>query len=186
MNPKAPVVLILGAGSNIGKAVARIFSSKGYKVALAARSLQEAESTDNQLHISSDLAKTEDVVTAFSMARKVLGIPSVVIYNGELFFHPHIILTSLSERFDNNIRQRPLRSSASGHGSRFVNQRSKCFCRRTAGNLMLCRATLVRCAHFHLYWKRIEFKYPSWVHLTGHWQIRRSTHDLGRLGRVQG
>jgi NAD(P)-dependent dehydrogenase (short-subunit alcohol dehydrogenase family) len=73
MNPKPPVVLILGAGSNIGKAVAHIFSSRGYKVALAARSLQKADSTDNQLNIPSDLAKTEDVVNAFTMARKVLG-----------------------------------------------------------------------------------------------------------------
>jgi NAD(P)-dependent dehydrogenase (short-subunit alcohol dehydrogenase family) len=78
----SPVILILGAGPNIGQAVARIFASKGYKVALAARSLREADSTDNQLNIASDFANPDDVVNAFIRVKKVLGIPSVVVYNG--------------------------------------------------------------------------------------------------------
>ncbi|TKA69461.1 hypothetical protein B0A55_08329 [Friedmanniomyces simplex] len=81
MAAKSPVVLILGAGSNVGQAVARTFASKGYKVALAARSLKDADSTDDQLHIPSDFSKTEDVVSAFAKVKKVFGIPSVVIYN---------------------------------------------------------------------------------------------------------
>lgn len=83
MATKSPVVLILGAGSNIGQAIARTFSSKGYKVALAARSLKEADSTDRQLNIPSDFSKTDDVVNAFTKVKKVFGIPSVVIYNGK-------------------------------------------------------------------------------------------------------
>ena len=83
MATKAPVVLILGAGSNIGQSVARKFASNGYKVALAARSLKEADSTDNQLNILSDFSKTEDVVNAFTKVKQVFGIPSVVVYNGE-------------------------------------------------------------------------------------------------------
>jgi NAD(P)-dependent dehydrogenase (short-subunit alcohol dehydrogenase family) len=78
----SPVILILGAGPNIGQAVARTFASKGYKVALAARSLREADSTDNQLNITSDFANSDDVVNAFTKVKKVLGIPSVVVYNG--------------------------------------------------------------------------------------------------------
>ncbi|CAH0040455.1 unnamed protein product [Clonostachys rhizophaga] len=81
MAAKSPVVLILGAGSNIGQAVARTFASKGYKVALAARSLKEADSTDNQLNIPSDFSNTDDVVNAFTKVKKVFGVPSVVIYN---------------------------------------------------------------------------------------------------------
>ena len=83
MAAKSPVVLVLGAGPNIGQAVARTFTSKGYKVALAARSLKEADSTDNQLNIPSDFSKTDDVVNAFTKVKKVFGIPSVVIYNGK-------------------------------------------------------------------------------------------------------
>ncbi|OKL60157.1 hypothetical protein UA08_04903 [Talaromyces atroroseus] len=77
----SPVILILGAGPNIGQAVARTFASKGYKVALAARSLREEDSTDNHLHITSDFANPDDVVDAFTQTKKVLGIPSVVVYN---------------------------------------------------------------------------------------------------------
>ncbi|KAF2675329.1 putative short chain type dehydrogenase [Microthyrium microscopicum] len=81
MAAKSPVVLILGAGSNVGQAVARTFASNGYKVALAARSLKEADSTDNQLNIPSDFSKTDDVVNAFTKTKAAFGIPSVVIYN---------------------------------------------------------------------------------------------------------
>ncbi|KAF2490641.1 hypothetical protein BU16DRAFT_596931 [Lophium mytilinum] len=81
MAAKSPVVLILGAGPNIGQAVARTFASKGYKVAIASRSLKEADSTDNQLNIPSDFSKTDDVVNAFAKVNKVFGIPSVVVYN---------------------------------------------------------------------------------------------------------
>lgn len=83
MAAKSPVVLILGAGPNIGQAVTRTFASKGYKVAIAARSLKEADSTENQLNIPSDFSKTDDVVNAFTKVKKLFGIPSVVIYNGK-------------------------------------------------------------------------------------------------------
>ena len=79
----SPVILILGAGPNIGQAVARAFASKGYKFALAAQSLREADSTDSQLNIASDFANPDDVVNAFTRVKKVLGIPSVVVYNGK-------------------------------------------------------------------------------------------------------
>lgn len=79
----SPIILILGAGPNIGQAVAKTFASKGYKVALAARSLREADSTENQLNIKSDFANPDDVVNAFTRVKKELGIPSVVVYNGK-------------------------------------------------------------------------------------------------------
>jgi len=82
----SPVILILGAGPNIGQAVARIFASRGYKVALASRSLNEADSTDNQLNITSDFANSDDVVNAFKRVNKVFGIPSVVVYNGKPWY----------------------------------------------------------------------------------------------------
>jgi len=79
----SPVILILGAGPNIGQAVARTFALKGYKVALASRSLDEANSTDNQLSIKSDFTNSDDVVNAFKKVTEVFGIPSVVVYNGK-------------------------------------------------------------------------------------------------------
>jgi NAD(P)-dependent dehydrogenase (short-subunit alcohol dehydrogenase family) len=83
MATKSPVVLILGAGANVGQAVARTFASKGYKVAIAARSLKEVDSTDNQLNIPSDFSNTDSIVNAFAKVKKVFGIPSVVVYNGK-------------------------------------------------------------------------------------------------------
>lgn len=84
----SPVILILGAGPNIGQGVARAFAAKGYRVALASRSLQEADSTPEQLNIKSDFANTDDVVHAFTRTKKELGIPSVVVYNGKSLHLP--------------------------------------------------------------------------------------------------
>ncbi|GKU05142.1 short-chain dehydrogenases protein [Fusarium langsethiae] len=82
MSAISPVILILGYGANVGQAVASKFSSQGYRVAVAARSIKEAGSTDTQLNIPSDFAKTDDIVNAFDKVKKEFGIPSVVVYNG--------------------------------------------------------------------------------------------------------
>lgn len=82
MSGISPVVLILGAGPKVGLPTAQAFASKGYKVAVAARSLNEADSTASQLNIKSDFANPDDVVNAFVKVKRELGIPSVVIYNG--------------------------------------------------------------------------------------------------------
>ncbi|TFB01862.1 hypothetical protein CCMA1212_006301 [Trichoderma ghanense] len=85
----SPVVLILGAGPRVGLPTAKAFASKGYKVAVAARSLNEADSTENQLNIKSDFANPDDVANAFAKVKRELGIPSVVIYNaGAATFSP--------------------------------------------------------------------------------------------------
>jgi NAD(P)-dependent dehydrogenase (short-subunit alcohol dehydrogenase family) len=79
----SPVILILGSGPNIGKHVARAFAAKGYKVALASRSLKEADSTADQLNIPSDFTDPESITKAFSKVKSLLGAPSVVVYNGK-------------------------------------------------------------------------------------------------------
>ncbi|KAL7919890.1 hypothetical protein ACQKWADRAFT_315249 [Trichoderma austrokoningii] len=84
-----PIVLILGAGPKVGLPTAKAFASKGYKVAVTARSLNEADSTDSQLNIKSDFANPDDVVSAFAKVKRELGIPNVVIYNaGAATFSP--------------------------------------------------------------------------------------------------
>jgi NAD(P)-dependent dehydrogenase (short-subunit alcohol dehydrogenase family) len=85
----SPVILILGAGSNIGNHVARAFAAKGYKVALAARRLKEADNNADQINIPSDLSDPSSVVNAFSKVKSLLGVPSVVIYNGEDCYQGH-------------------------------------------------------------------------------------------------
>lgn len=77
-----PILLLLGAGSNIGHHVARSFAEKGYKVALVARSLKEEDSTPDQINIPADLSDPASVAEVFSKVRARLGHPSVVVYNG--------------------------------------------------------------------------------------------------------
>lgn len=79
----SPVLLILGSGSNIGQHVARAFAAKGYKVALVSRRLKEEDSTTDQVNISSDLSDPESVIGVFSKVKALLGLPSVVVYNGD-------------------------------------------------------------------------------------------------------
>ena len=86
MAAASPVVLILGAGPNIGQAVARLFATKGYKVALASRPVKESDSTENHINIPSDFSNSDDVVNAFQRVEEKFGIPSVVVYNGELWY----------------------------------------------------------------------------------------------------
>ncbi|TVY85214.1 hypothetical protein LSUE1_G000761 [Lachnellula suecica] len=77
----SPVILIIGAGANIGAGVARSFATKGYKVALVARKLKESESTADQLNISTDLSDPSNVAGIFAKVKASLGLPSVVVYN---------------------------------------------------------------------------------------------------------
>lgn len=77
----SPVVLILGSGPRVGQSVAKAFASKGYAVAVAARSVKEEDSSDEQLNIKSDFSNPSDVADVFAKVRKTLGIPSVVVYN---------------------------------------------------------------------------------------------------------
>jgi NAD(P)-dependent dehydrogenase (short-subunit alcohol dehydrogenase family) len=86
MSIKSPVILIFGAGPRIGRHVAQAFALKGYKVALAARTLKEADNTTDQVNISSDLSDPNAVVNAFSKVKSLLGVPSVVVYNGKNYY----------------------------------------------------------------------------------------------------
>jgi NAD(P)-dependent dehydrogenase (short-subunit alcohol dehydrogenase family) len=78
----SPVLLVLAAGPNIGLSAAKTFAAKGYKVALAARSMQDGVGEDGFLRLHVDLANPETVREVFTKTREALGIPSVVVFNG--------------------------------------------------------------------------------------------------------
>ncbi|RFN44507.1 putative short chain type dehydrogenase [Fusarium flagelliforme] len=109
MAAKSPVILILGYGANIGKSVANKFSSQGYKVAVAARSVKE-DNTDSFLNIPSDFSKTESITNAFEQVKQKFGVPSVVVYNASAAnFSPKdepfdLSLEDLNENMTVNIR----------------------------------------------------------------------------------
>lgn len=88
----SPIVLILGAGPNIGKHVSRAFIAKGYKVALTSRSSKPEDSSSasaDQIHIASDLSDPSAVSSVFEKVKGALGLPSVVVYNGKLCCYPY-------------------------------------------------------------------------------------------------
>ena len=78
-----PLVLLLGAGSNVGSAVAKKFQSSGYNVALAARSLSERKISSQEWSYKLDLSKPSAVEDLFAKVQKDVGIPNVVIFNGK-------------------------------------------------------------------------------------------------------
>ena len=78
------VVLIFGAGPNLGKAIASKFSASGYGVALAARSLSTGLASDGFLNVHADMSDPSAVPQVFQMTTDTFGPPNIVIYNGKL------------------------------------------------------------------------------------------------------
>ncbi|EPQ55708.1 NAD P-binding protein [Gloeophyllum trabeum ATCC 11539] len=76
-----PVLLVLGAGSNVGLKVARKFASHGFKVAVAARNPSDEVSKAGDLVVKADFADPSAVSSVFEKVKATLGIPSVVVYN---------------------------------------------------------------------------------------------------------
>jgi NAD(P)-dependent dehydrogenase (short-subunit alcohol dehydrogenase family) len=77
-----PTAIILGAGKGIGASTAQMLRTKGYRVALAARSLTSEADNEDTLHLAIDLSQPGSVSSLFADVRKRLGEPSVVVYNG--------------------------------------------------------------------------------------------------------
>ncbi len=80
-----PLMLLLGTGSNIGQAVANKFEAVGYRVAIAARSIEEHHTSTDRWSYKIDLNKPDTVADLFGKVWKDIGIPNVVIYNGKIF-----------------------------------------------------------------------------------------------------
>jgi NAD(P)-dependent dehydrogenase (short-subunit alcohol dehydrogenase family) len=78
-------IFILGAGPRIGWAVAEKFKAGGYKVAIGSRRPDMAKvKTEGFLPVSVDLTSVQSVEEAFVKVTNELGIPNVVVYNGNL------------------------------------------------------------------------------------------------------
>ena len=69
----SPVILLLGAGPNIGHGIAKKFASQGYKVAVASRSGGGAAGTD-WLGVKVDFTQPSSVKTVFDEVKSKLGI----------------------------------------------------------------------------------------------------------------
>lgn len=83
MATAAPIVLILGAGSNIGQNVARVFAGNGYRVATTSRKAQSDDGSSSKMHVQVDLNDPNSVKDVFKAVKDQWGHPSVVVYNGK-------------------------------------------------------------------------------------------------------
>ena len=78
-----PVILILGAGPNVGLSVARKFAAENWKVAAVARTIKdEVKQTAHQVLVA-DFTDSEGISKIFGEVEAKLGIPNVVVYNGK-------------------------------------------------------------------------------------------------------
>lgn len=79
-----PVLLILGYGPNNGLAIAQRFTAAGYRIAVAPRSLEDGKfNEEGWLQLRVDLSHPEALPGLFTTVKEKMGIPSVVVYNGE-------------------------------------------------------------------------------------------------------
>lgn len=82
MSSSSPVILIFGAGANVGLSIAQKFKSSGYSVVAVARNpsteLQQTASRIYPADLSSSVGQISDI---FSKCKADVGIPNVVIYN---------------------------------------------------------------------------------------------------------
>lgn len=96
-----PILLILGAGPNIGHHVAAAFASRGYRIALASRTNKSPPPNTDHIHIPVDLSKPETVPQVFETVKEKFGAaPGVVVYNGpsppSLFLSPPLNLPAMN------------------------------------------------------------------------------------------
>lgn len=157
----SPVVLILGSGPNIGQHVARAFAAKGYKVALASRRLKEEDSTVDQVNIPSDLSDPDSVIGVFSKVKALLGLPSVVVYNGKnvsqyLKTPPKSCWRSWSRCSDSDRREESTHSPFKWLYSRLERQHNQRLRRCTASGFSLRTTPRFCIKNIHIHGQYIE------------------------------
>jgi NAD(P)-dependent dehydrogenase (short-subunit alcohol dehydrogenase family) len=81
------IILVLGAGPNVGLHVAKYFGQKSFKTAAVSRNPTEELRNTVDLTIKADLEDPAVVKNIFDEVRAKLGVPNVVVYNGKSRFH---------------------------------------------------------------------------------------------------
>ncbi|KAF7588260.1 hypothetical protein BBP40_005946 [Aspergillus hancockii] len=116
LNPKSnPVLAVVGVGPGIGEAVSRHFASKGFSVALIARtedklkkiqdSINETNSPHSAKYYVTDVRDESSVIKTFASIKQDLGPVHVLVYNaGSRRIRPRTILETSSEEFESFTR----------------------------------------------------------------------------------
>lgn len=78
------IALIVGAGSGLSAALARLFAKEGMRVALAARDIQKLEplcAATGARAYACDATRPDDVAALFERIEAEIGAPDLVVYN---------------------------------------------------------------------------------------------------------
>lgn len=83
-------ILILGAGPRVGYSVARKFKAENYNIAVGSRNPDIKKAQDEGFHpLTVDVGDAQSVEAAFEEVQEKLGVPNVVVYNGNFFKPTH-------------------------------------------------------------------------------------------------
>ncbi|EFZ03293.1 short chain dehydrogenase family protein [Metarhizium robertsii] len=90
MSSSQKILLVLGAGKNIGQSVAKKFKDAGYKVALVSRSAHDKYAPETgYLELRGDLANSASIPGIFEDIKAAFGgSPNVVVYNAAALTPP--------------------------------------------------------------------------------------------------
>jgi NAD(P)-dependent dehydrogenase (short-subunit alcohol dehydrogenase family) len=81
----SPVLLVIGAGPNIGLSLLKKFKEEGYQTAAVARTPKDSIADFVDKFYPSDLTgPPENMEEVFKQVQKDLGDPTVVVFNGTL------------------------------------------------------------------------------------------------------
>lgn len=81
------IILILGAGPNVGLFLATHFSKNSFKTAVVSRNPSSKLSEAADLAIAADFQDPKGIKGVFEEVKGKLGVPNVVVYNGALISH---------------------------------------------------------------------------------------------------
>jgi hypothetical protein len=167
------VALILGSGPNVGRHVSRAFAAKGYKVALASRSLKKPDDAAGLTHFRVELSNPVSIPELFTKVEHDLGAPSVVVYNGQY----NGCGTQLREkRITLPQRVHSLQPIQKIH-SRYPSTTLSKTCMSTplvSSSGYLCKAACLGLEDIHLHRQRAEHRLGR---STAHWRGRRQICD---------
>jgi NAD(P)-dependent dehydrogenase (short-subunit alcohol dehydrogenase family) len=80
-----PVLLVIGAGGNVGLSVLKRFKEQGYKTAAVARTARDSVTSVADRFYTHDLTSPpEKIEEIFKQVQNDLGDPTVVVFNGTL------------------------------------------------------------------------------------------------------
>jgi len=78
------ILLLLGAGLNVGSSSLTLFRSQGYRIAAVARTIKPEIKAQADMVLTADFSDPLVMESIFEKVKQKLGVPNVVVYNRKL------------------------------------------------------------------------------------------------------